>query len=477
MSVELDTRGDFHLEHYRRVAWAGERVRFTPGALARMAECRASFMDLLDADQDLVIYGVTSGYGQEASRRLAPEERRRHAARPPMAGSVGHGEALPERISRGIVFARLANFVEGNAAVTPALAEAVAALLDGEPLPALPSLGIQSAGEILALSHLLTPLASRFPLAEKEMLSLVNGSPCGAALVTDATLRAERRLELALAVFALSAEALMAPHEAWDEALETLWDDTDETACLRELRRLLAGGADTRRSYQAPVSWRILPRMLGQARRATGAARAAARTALAAVTDNPVYIPPDTRHPHGRVLSNGGYHNARCVPAMDTLAAIGADLCLLCERHVDKLMNPAVSLLPAQLRAGDGYLGCLAFAAADCAEHARQICTATLLPASEAGGYGQNDVASPVFSAWDKQDRVGALLETSLAMLAVVASQALYVTERVAPAALEGLLAEVRETVSPLTTQRALGPEVELLAGRFRARTLDVSGA
>ena len=40
-------------------------------------------------------------------------------------------------------------------------------------------------------------------------------------------------------------------------------------------------------------------------------------------------------------------------------------------------------------------------------EEARLYAQATLLPGSESGGFGQNDVASPVFLAWTKQDRAG----------------------------------------------------------------------
>ena len=43
MTVVLDTRADFTLEHFRRVAWDGEGVEIGPLALERMASTRASF--------------------------------------------------------------------------------------------------------------------------------------------------------------------------------------------------------------------------------------------------------------------------------------------------------------------------------------------------------------------------------------------------------------------------------------------------
>lgn len=475
MTLAIASRDDITLDAYRRVAWRGEGVRFTDASLARMAAMRQSFLALLDDSPDQFIYGVTSGYGQNASIRLTLEQRRAHAATPPYGSAMSYGEPLPERLVRGIVLARLANFAEGHAAVTPALAQAVAALLDG-PLPPLGSRGNQSAGEIMPLASLLLATGAEHLLGEKEALALINGSPCASALVADTALAAGGRLGLALDVLALAAEALRSPHEHYDAALDELWGDRHEAAALAALRGRMAGGTGTRRAYQAPVSFRIAPRVLGQAQRALAQATEVAQSSLRAVTDNPVYLPPDRLHPHGRVLSTGGYHNARACPAMDALTASYADLALLCDRQASKLLDGRVSMLPDQLRAGDGYLGCLGFVAADCAERARTAAVSTLLPGSEGGGFGQNDVSEPVFTAWDRNLRAGGHLEGALAALAAVASQALHVTGRDAPPALRVLLAMVREHLQVVEAPRALGPEINALAARFSERTLRDGG-
>ncbi len=463
MTLILRSRADITLDAVYRVAWQGEDVRFDAGALARMAACREAFLGLLDADPEVVIYGVTSGYGQMARLRYSPEERRLHARRPPHAAAASFGEPLPERVARGIVLARLANFVEGHAAISPALAEAVAGLLDGAKLPSVPVLGNGCSGEIMALAHLLVPLAEKFELAEKDSLSLVNGSPCAAALIADAVLAARRRLGLAVEVFALSIEAFKAPLEAYDPALDELWADPHETAVLQALRGWLEGAGEVRRPYQAPVSWRILPRVLGQARRALTEAEAVAAISLRAVSDNPVFLAPDSANPRGRVLSNGGYHNAKAYPALDNLAAAWADLALVCDRHVTKMLDGRVSHLTDLLLVNDGYMHCLGFTAAAYAEQARQAAQRTFLPGSEGGGFGQNDVALPTFPAWRKEAEAGRCLDANLAILAAVASQALYVTERLPPPALAPLVEEVRGLLPPVTGRRALGPEAARL--------------
>jgi histidine ammonia-lyase len=468
--LTIDSRSDFNLENFTAAAWEGAAVRFSPAALARMAASRMAFLALLDADPSPTIYGVTSGYGQRAGRRLDREQRLAHARRPPLATVAAFGERLPERVARGIVFCRLANFVGGHAAVSPELAARVAGLLEGGRLPPVPRDGQGGAGEILLLAPLLADLAESVTLGEKEALALVNGSPGASALVADAALAADRRLALAERVFALSVEAFKAPLEAYDPVLGALWGDPHEAAALAALGHWLDGAGGDRRPYQAPVSYRILPRVLGQARRALAEAEAVAAIAVAAVTDNPVFLPPDAAHPRGRVCSNGGYHNASAAPAMDGLAGAAADLCLIADRHVSKLLDGRVSLLPDQLVEGEaGYLGNLGMAQVGYLEAARRAAQRTLLPGSEGGGFGQNDVAPVAMPAWRAQAEAGACLEQALTNLAIVASQALYITARPAPPALAPLLDEIRAHVPPVTAARRLAGEAAALCAAFRA--------
>lgn len=472
MTATLHRRSDINLDIFRRVAWEGEDVRIDDQALRTIRRCRESFLALLDNDPEVVIYGVTTGYGQRAGIRLTPEERKIQARAPATAPRVAFGTPLPERTTRGIVLARLSSFLEGHAGVSPELAKSVASMLDGRSLPKIPCEGQGGAGEIVTLSELFSPVAQGTTLGEKEALALINGSPASTAMIADAVLAARRRHALAEELFALSVEALQAPLEAYDAALEDLWGDPDETIVLANLRAWLADASHPRRPYQAPVSWRILPRVLGQARRALRQAEEVADVCLSAVSDNPVYLPPDERHPFGRVLSNGSFHNARVYPALDALTAVYADLALLADRHVSKLLSGQVSLLPDQLKAGDGYLGCLGFSAAGFAEQARRAAMPTLLPGSEGGGFAQNDVSVPIFHAWRRHWEAAACLEAAFAILAVICSQAFHVTERGPGGPLEPLLDEVRAAVPPVTSQRPLGPEVEGLAGALRARVV-----
>ena len=477
MTVLVETRADLTLEAAWRVAWGGEGVELGARALAAIQQGRQRLERILDHDPEVTIYGVTSGVGHQARKRLSPEERERWANLSMARIAASWGDPLPERVVRAIVLARLTNYVEGHAAVSPEIAQGVAAMLAGDSLPAVPVQGQGGAGEILSLSHLFNGLATRMQPAAKDVLCLINGSPSATGLVTDAALVAERRFDLAARVFALSFEAFNAPLSHLDAALDDYWNNPYDGWALRRLRELAGDGhGGKRRPYQAPVSYRIVPRMLGQARRAQTMAAEVAAESLQAVTDNPVWTDAiDEDHPFGRFISTGGYHNPHAVLAMDALTAACANLCVLAERQGAKLLDGGVSLLPDQLNSPEAgsdarraYMGYLPMAQTGYEEEARLCAQATLLPGSESGGFGQNDVASPVFFAWSKQDRAGRCLDMALATLVPIAVRALDVTDRPVPPQLTGLEAAVREIEPDLARHQAFGPLMASIAETLR---------
>jgi len=455
MTVLIDDRSAFTLDTYRRVSVDGEGIEIGARARRAMAAARASFEALLDSDRSAFIYGTTTRAGHGARTRLSTEEQRAWAREMGgrRHGGWGFGERqLEPRVVRGIIFARLANYVEGHAKSRPVVAERIAAMLS-RPLPRVPLDGQIGAGEVLPLAHVMAD-AGLGELQEGEPMAVINGSPCAAALSADAALHAGHRLALATGVMALSIEAFGAPLDAYDADLDALYGDPYEVAALVALRDWLAGaGTDGRRPYQAPVSYRIVPRVLAAGHRAVAEIERTAATSLRSVTDNPVYLLPSAERPLGAAISTGGYHNAMASPALDALSAAWADLCVIADRHVTKLFErpatPPAGDADARRALGRGVPG-LGFVAASFGEQARDAARRTLLPVSEGGGYlGQNDVAVPTFLAYARERRAAECLHGSMAILAVSASEILHQLGRSPATGLQQLLAGVRALCPP----------------------------
>jgi histidine ammonia-lyase len=405
-------------------------------------------------------------------RRSARKDRqavRRACGRPPRLASLwtaaSFGERLPDRVVRAILLARLANLLEGHAGVRSRTAQAVAAMLDRDRLPAVPAQGNGGSGEILALGSLFFELSTELSLTAKERMALINGSPCAAALVADVALAGRRRIELAEAVFALVAEAAGAPDEHYAPELEHLWGDVHDAAALQSLRALLDGSTRRRQPHQAAVSLRILPRVLGAARRAQTEAERTATVSLSSVTDNPVYLPPDAQRPLGAVYSTGGYHNAQAAPAIDGLAFAQADLCQLAQRLTDHLFQHPTT---APLIARDEWtLKPLHMVQNGWAEEARALAHPTLL---SLGGFGQNDVPVLNFLAWSKAIAIGNYLDAALAVLAAIASQVLHQAAHEPPSGLRSIVSQIRDVIPPVYEPRPLGNDCEQLAELFAQR-------
>jgi histidine ammonia-lyase len=466
MTVTLSRRADIDLAAFRRVAWEAQPVAVAPEALAEVARRRRQFLALVAADPMRKLYGVNVHAGDGSDRVMTEAEQRDYARG--LHSGTSFGEPLPRRVIRGIVLARLSNLIEGHAGVTPELVTTVAARLDGRGLAPVPRHGNGGPGEIQALGWLFADVPSELELGIKEGMSLINGAPCASALLADAVLCSEHAMVGAESVLGLATAAFGVSPGIYDARLDALWGDPFQAQALAAIRAMIdraepLAGDD---HPQPPVSFRILPRVLGNARRVLAAARAAAEIALPAVSDNPVFLFPERPDELGEIVSNGGFHNGAAPSCIDALTFALADLSQLAQHQLQRLQTS-----PRALPGLDSLaLGTLQMVAAGYAEEARTACVPSLLPLP---GFGQNDAPAPSFFAWNRNDRVRGFVNGSITCLAAIAAQSLAQTGRAPPPALARLQAEILEICPPITERRSLGPELGRLAARLGAGVPD----
>ena len=193
-------------------------VSLAPDAVAANEECQTALHDAdrKPGDHRLWRHQWLRSACQEATH---PEERDTSRQRPPTASAASWGDLLPQRVTRAIILAggcQLHRRPCGSLARNCTCRRPNARWRAPPPIPAR---GQGGAGEILSLSHAFDELARNNEVAEKDVLSLINGSPAAAALVADTALAADRRLALAVEVFALAAEAFNVPLSHYAEAL------------------------------------------------------------------------------------------------------------------------------------------------------------------------------------------------------------------------------------------------------------------
>jgi len=205
-------------------------------------------------------------------------------------------------------------------------------------------------------------------LAAKEGLSLCNGTQAMAALGALAVFDAARLLDTADVIGALTAEALEAVPDAFDERLHLARPHAGQLQTAANLRLLLK---DSPAVITAPhgrvrdaYALRCMPQVHGASRDAVAYVRGVLETELNAVTDNPlvfagpaaastatptetVVIPGDddasASAVGGAILSGGNFHGQPLALALDFLGIALAELANISERRTERLVNPALS--------------------------------------------------------------------------------------------------------------------------------------
>src|SRR5690242_10904360 len=300
---------------------AGDRVRIAAG--------RAVVEHALE--EGTAVYGVTTGFGQLESVRIAPADAAQLQVNLLRSHAVGSGPPLPAEIVRGMLLLLSSSLRRGHSGVRAEVVELVLDLLAHGVTPVVPSKGsVGSSGDLAPLAHLglvligegeamvdgdrlpggealarrgLTPVT----LGPKEGLAIINGTHLMAAAGGLAIRDAERLLEAAIVAVALSLEAFKGSTVPFDQRLHELRPQLGQARVAARLRALLEGSPVVKSHedcgrVQDPYTMRCAPQVLGAVMDALDYVAGALERELDAVTDNPLIFPDE-----GDVLSGGNF--------------------------------------------------------------------------------------------------------------------------------------------------------------------------
>jgi histidine ammonia-lyase len=210
-----------------------------------------------------------------------------------------------------------------------------------------------------------------------------------------------------------------------------------------------------------------MPQVHGAARDALAYAAGAHVVEMNSATDNPMVF-ADT----GEILSGGNFHGQPVALAADLMAMAAAQLGAISERRTERLVNPALSGLPAFLAREGGLHSGLMMAHVTAAALASES-KALAHPASVDSiptSAGKEDHVSMGPAAALKAARVVANTGRVLAVELLAASEALDFRRPLRSSrALEAVHSRVRLAVPTHGQDRVLGPEIEALAGLLRS--------
>lgn len=358
------------------VSRGGRPVALTEEAAARI-QAAAAFVEGL-ADGGEPVYGISTGFGSFASVTISPEQRRQLQVNLLRSHAVGVGDPYPDDVVRAMLLLRANALAKGHSGAQPATVQLLLEMLNRGVTPVVPSKGsLGASGDLAPLAHMALVLIGegeatygghRLPgllalrqaglepvtLQAKEGLALTNGTQAMAALGALAAWDALALLRTADLVAALTVEALRGIVTAYDERIAAVRPHPGQATVAANLRRALAGSARATRQGEARVqdayALRCVPQVHGASRDAWGYVHGVLVTEMNAATDNPLLFPEA-----GDVLSGGNFHGQPLALALDFLGIAIAELANISERRTERLLNPALSGLPAFLT-GDGGL-------------------------------------------------------------------------------------------------------------------------
>ncbi len=477
------------LEDLEAVARHGAPVALSRGARDAVVRARRVVDDAVA--QDAVVYGVTTGFGNFADVVIPKDRIRELQLNLVRSHAAGVGAPLDEPTTRALMVLRANVLAKGYSGVRPETLELLVAMINRKLHPVIPSQGsVGASGDLAPLAHLALALVGEGEILEagtrrgaadalaraglrpvtldaKEGLALINGTQLITGTLALALAEAWRLARTADVAGALSLDALKGTDVAFDPRIHEARPHPGQAASARNLRALLAGSA-IRESHrdcgkvQDAYSLRCIPQVHGAARDAMAYVTSTVAIEMNAATDNPMVFGDD-----GVLLSGGNFHGEPVAIASDVLAIAVAELASISERRIERLVNPALSGLPAFLTTNGGLQSGLMIAhvsaAALVSENKTLAHPASVdsIPTSA----NKEDHVSMGVGAAQKAARIVANARRVLAVEVLAACQALeFLKPLTTSPPLAAAYQAVRERVPAYDTDRHLAPEIEAVA-------------
>lgn len=386
--VVVDGRGLTVDDVIRVASQPGTEVTLDDNARRLMAASQRLKLDLMAEGRP--IYGVTTGFGDSASRQISPvkaAELQRNLIRYHLNGT---GRPMPDEVVRATLLIRANCLARGHSGVNPAVVERLLALLRHDVLPVIPERGsVGASGDLVPLCYLASALIGEgrvrrggheqdaaealaelglpgLTLEAKDGLGLINGTAFCAAVAVTTVAAAENLAVVADVCTALACEALLGNRGHFHAFIHEAKQHRGQEESAALIARLLDGsglalshdqvldlnvplGEDgfqrLNRTIQDRYSLRCAPHVTGVLRDTARWVRQWLEREINSSNDNPLF---DTGG--GIVHSGGNFYGGHVGQAMDSLKIAVASVADLLDRQLALMVDEKFSNgLPANL--------------------------------------------------------------------------------------------------------------------------------
>ena len=311
-------------------------------------------------EEDGVIYGVTTGYGDSCTVQIPRHLVEELPLRLSRFHGCGMGDYLSPEMARAVMVTRLNSLAMGYSGVRWRLLERLESFLNADVTPLIPEEGsVGASGDLTPLSYVAALLVGEreviyrnerisaeeahnqlgiepLALRPKEGLAIMNGTAVMTALACDAFARAEYLTRLCTRLTSLASNALLGNRYHFDKRLFELKPHPGQQTVADWIRQDLQAGESPRNSnrLQDRYSIRCAPHVIGVLRDSLPWMRQFIETELNSTNDNPVIDAVGER-----VLHGGHFYGGHIAAVMDGLKTCVANLADLMDRQLALLVD------------------------------------------------------------------------------------------------------------------------------------------
>jgi histidine ammonia-lyase len=375
MSITLNGSG-LTVEKLVRIARNKEQVELSKDSLERIKTCRAMLEEKIKAHE--IMYGVNTGIGEFSEVVLNDDQVKDFQKYLIYNHAAGIGEPMPIEHVRGAIAGRINVHAHGNSGCRPEITLTLVEMLNKDCIPVVCEKGsVGACGDLAPMSQIALLLmgegeafykGERLPgivafekagikvpgLQARDGLATINGSNFITAISALQLFDINRWLKQAEIAAAMSLEALLANMKPYDVRLHKLRGFSGAIRSSQAIKKCIEGSdlltGKLKMKVQDAYSMRSTPQVIGAAHDAVAYAKSQIEIELNGVGDNPIFIPEDKI-----TLTGANFQGTPVSLPMDMIGAAVTMICVLSERRMNRLNNPALSVgLPAFLTKGAG---------------------------------------------------------------------------------------------------------------------------
>ena len=424
-----------------------QQVSITFDAHESIVKCR-EYLNKKLAGSDELFYGINTGFGFLQNVKIDAAQLEQLQSNLLKSHACGLGEEVPGDIVKLMLMLKIKSLCYGHSGVQIDTVNRLMDMYNNNVLPVIYTQGsLGASGDLAPLSHLSLPLIGlgevyhngvKFPsevvlddldwepihLQSKEGLALINGTQFMSAYGLHNLIQAERLINWANIIAAISFDAFDCLAEPLNENIHRVRPHNGQVSTAQKIRELLNGSAisaQKKSQVQDPYSFRCIPQVHGATQDTIDYVQSIFIKEINSVTDNPNIFPDEDL-----IVSGGNFHGQPLALGLDFLAIAMSELASISERRTYQLISGQRNL-PAFLVKDPGLHSGLMipqYTAAGIVSENKQLCTPASVDSIPSSNNQEDHVSMGANSA-TKCKRVIDNVEKVLAIELLTAVQAI----------------------------------------------------